>query len=97
MPISLLRLVSALALVVGGLAGMLVPVLLGAVLTVLAATQPTVAHLLAPGHASQELPAAGPLGVITTLGTVAYIVGSLLLGAALVRARRGGWWRSPGC
>ena len=60
----------------------------GAVLPTLAAGQPTVATLLAPGHASQDLLAAGPLGPITGGGASAYILGSLLLGVALVRARK---------
>lgn len=67
----------------------------GAVLPVLAATQPSVAALLAPGQASQDLLASGPLGLITTVGIGAYILGSLLLGVALVRAqhlpRPAGW------
>src|SRR5215207_2427822 len=60
----------------------------GAVLPALAAAHPTFAAALAPGHASQELLAAGPLGTITAIGIPLFAVGSLLLGITLARAGR---------
>lgn len=61
----------------------------GAVLPALAGSdRGAVSSWLAPGHASQDLLAGGPMGAITGIGAPAFIVGSLLLGAALVRARR---------
>jgi hypothetical protein len=76
--------------------GARVPVLLhpghgpvdGAVLPALAAMQPAVAAWLVPGHASQELFANGPLGTIVDAGVPLFIVGALLLGVTIARARR---------
>lgn len=59
----------------------------GAVIPTLATTQPAVASILGPGRSSQDLLATGPLGPITGAGAGMFIVGSLLLGAALVCTR----------
>ncbi len=60
----------------------------GAVMPALAATQPKAAALLAPGHASQDLLAAGPMRLIVDAGIALFVAGSLLLGAAVARAGR---------
>jgi len=60
----------------------------GAVLPALAAGDATVASVLASGHASQEMLAAGPLGTITGVGIPLFAIGSLMLGITLARAGR---------
>jgi hypothetical protein len=60
----------------------------GAVLPALAARQPAVAAWLAPGHASQDLFANGALGTIVNAGVPLFILGALLLGVTIARARQ---------
>ena len=60
----------------------------GAVMPALASTQPKAHALLAGGHASQDLLAAGPMSTIVDVGIALFALGSLLLGVALARAGR---------
>ena len=60
----------------------------GAVMPALAAHQPKAAALLAHGHASQDLLAAGPMATIVDAGIGLFAAGSLLLGVALARTGR---------
>jgi hypothetical protein len=59
----------------------------GAVLPTLARRVPAVGHALHAGHASQDLLAGGPMGPIVDAAIPCFALGSLLLAAALWRAR----------